>query len=59
MGTVSWVVDDGVTLAVPAVLAADFLGPEGLAMGRNGALLVVEAGAGKGRPQRRFSAAKR
>ncbi len=46
-GTVSRVVDDGVTLAVPAVVAADLLGPEGLAVDGNGMLLVVEAGAGR------------
>ena len=47
MGTVSRVVDNGVPSAVPAVVAADLLGPEGLAVDGNGALLVVEAGAGR------------
>ena len=46
-GTVSQLVRDGTTLAPPAVVAGGLAQPEGLAVDRDGSLLVVEAGAGR------------
>ena len=46
-GTVWQLVKDGVTLAAPAVVTIGLSQPEGLAVDRDGSLLVVEAGAGR------------
>jgi sugar lactone lactonase YvrE len=46
-GTVKQLVKDGTTLAVPAVVTGGLAQPEGLAVDRDGSLLVVEAGAGR------------
>jgi sugar lactone lactonase YvrE len=46
-GIVWQLVRDGVTLAAPAFVAGGLAQPEGLAVDRNGSLLVVEAGAGR------------
>ena len=46
-GTVWQLVKDGATLAAPAVVTIGLVQPEGLAVDRDGSLLVVEAGAGR------------
>ena len=46
-GTVWQLVKDGGTLAAPAVVTIGLAQPEGLAVDRDGSLLVVEAGAGR------------
>jgi len=46
-GVVQWVAHDGVALAVPVTVAQNLDRPEGLAVLNGGALLVVEAGAGR------------
>jgi sugar lactone lactonase YvrE len=47
MGTVSQLVRDGVLLDPPSVVASGLVGPEGLAVGQDGNLLVVESTAGR------------
>jgi sugar lactone lactonase YvrE len=46
-GVVWQLVKDGTTLAAPAPVAGGLAQPEGLAVDRDGSLLVVEAGAGR------------
>jgi len=45
-GTVLQLISGGTTLTPPRVVAMDLASPEGLAVGRDGNLLVVEAGTG-------------
>jgi sugar lactone lactonase YvrE len=46
-GVVWQLVKDGLTLTVPAFVTGELVQPEGLAVDRDGSLLVVEAGAGR------------
>lgn len=46
-GIVWQIVADGVTLTTPRLLAAGLVLPEGMAVDRDGSLLVVESGAGR------------
>jgi hypothetical protein len=46
-GSVLQLVADGEPLAVPVTVATDLAGPEGIAVGPDGNLLVVETGAGQ------------
>jgi len=46
-GTVSQLVRDGALLDLPDIVAGDLDGPEGLAVGQDGDLLVVESAAGR------------
>lgn len=46
-GLVYQLVDDGVDLAAPLVVASGLVLPEGMAVAKDGALLVVESGAGR------------
>ena len=46
-GTVWQLVKDGATLTTPGAVASGLAQPEGLAVDRDGSLLVVEAGAGR------------
>ena len=46
-GTVLQIIQDGITLEEPIIIATDLSSPEGLAFSADGNLLVVETGAGK------------
>ncbi len=46
-GVVWQLVDDGADLATPLVIASGLVLPEGMAVAKDGALLVVESGAGR------------
>ena len=46
-GTVLQIIQDGITLEEPIIIATGLSSPEGLAFSADGNLLVVEAGAGK------------